>query len=346
MGQGAAMQLSNEEILEELMGSVKLKPGIMGDLMSRILTNKMPKAQVTAALVLMRAKGARELELGEAAKTALSMAEMRERPDYEIGDIVGTGGDGQNTINVSTMASLTVASIGMPVAKHGHVSVSSKCGAADVLEQLGLSLGLSRTLARRSLDNFGWTFLFAPNFHPSFKAVKEIRSELKIKTIFNILGPLVNPWAPDIMVLGVYDPDLIDPYIEALKFLGRSKALVVHGSGLDEVALHGPTTCALLMDGSIDRFTIKPDYLGLKEASLESIRGGSPQENARDVENILKGDGTEAKTSMVAAGAGALLWLGSHATNWKNGVEMAMTAQREGKPFELLQRIRKLHHGA
>lgn len=340
------MSLSNEALLEALMGSVKLKPGLMAELMQRILTTKMPQAQIAAALVLMRAKGTRALELGEAAQVALSMAETALKPDFLIGDIVGTGGDGQNTINVSTMASLTVASLGMPVAKHGHVSVSSKCGAADVLRELGLTMELSREDARKTLDKYGWCFLFAPNFHPSFKAVKEVRSELKIKTIFNVLGPLVNPWSPQASVFGVYDPDLMDPYIEALQLLKRPKALVVHGSGLDEVALHGPTACILLSSGKLERFTITPQDLGLKNASIDSIRGGEPHENARDMESILAGQGSEPKTAMVAAGAGALLWLGGYAPNWKAGVNQAHAALREGKPLKLLLAIKEFHHGA
>lgn len=339
------MPMSNEVILEELMSADKLKPGLMASLMERILTTAMPAAQVAAALVLMRARGTRALELGEAARVALSKAATSEKPSYAIGDIVGTGGDGQNTINVSTMASLTVASLGMPVAKHGHVSVSSKCGAADVLRELGLNLELSREKARRSLDEHGWCFLFAPNFHPSFQAVKEIRAELKIKTIFNILGPLVNPWSPPSMVLGVYDPDLLDPYIEALQYLGRQKALVVHGSGLDEIALHGPTSCVLLVKGSLERFTITPHDLGLKEASIDRIRGGNAEENARDCLSILGGKGSLPKTSMVAAGAGALLWLGDHAPSWKEGVQKALAALNEGRPLDLLERIREFHHG-
>lgn len=340
------MSLSNEEILEELMGQVKLKQGVMAELMERILTTSMPASQIAAALVLMRAKGTRALELGEAARVALNKASTLEKPDYPIGDIVGTGGDGHNTINVSTMASLTVASLGMPVAKHGHVSVSSKCGAADVLSVLGLKMELSRADSRKTLDEHGWCFLFAPNFHPSFKAVKEVRAELKIKTIFNVLGPLVNPWSPPFMVLGVYDPDLLEPYIDALHFLGRQKALVVHGSGLDEIALHGPTTCLLLENNKIERFTISPSDLGLKEASIDSIRGGDPHENALDCKKILGGEGTLAKTSIVAAGAGALLWLGGHTKSLKDGVAMAMSALKEGRPLLLLEKIREFHHGS
>jgi len=164
--------------------------------------------------------------------------------------------------------------------------------------------------------------------------------------MFNILGPLLNPWFPPAMVLGVYDPDLMEPYIEALKFLGRHKALVVHGSGLDEVALHGPTSCALLSEGRIERFIITPEDLGLKEASIDSIRGGDPKENARDCENIWKGQGSLAKTSMVAAGAGALLWLSGHAESWRVGVNHAMKALSEGKPYELLMNVREFHHGS
>jgi anthranilate phosphoribosyltransferase len=340
------MSVSNEELLEMLISSRDFESGVMAEVMDRILSASLSKAQVAAALALIRVKGISALALGEAAEVALSKATNATGPAYMFGDIVGTGGDGQNTINASTMASLTAASVGMPVAKHGYVSVSSRCGSADLLRELGLDMNLPYLKSRQSLDELKWCFLFAPNHHPTFKAVREIRAELKIKTIFNILGPLANPWSPPIMVLGVYDPELIQPYIEALRLLGRSRALVVHGSGLDEIALHGFSSMALLKDGGVERFNVSPYDLGLKEFSLASIRGGSPSENAKECLSILGGFGSDAKTSMVAASAGALLWLGDHAESLKIGVEKALAALRAGLPLRLFNEIRRFHRGS
>lgn len=338
--------MSNEELLEALISPHTFESGLMGEVIERILAASMSKVQIAAALALIRVKGINASVLTEAAQVALAKAQSEDRPSYLFGDIVGTGGDGHNTINASTMASLTAASVGMPVAKHGYVSVSSRCGAADLLRELGLDMNLSSLQSRQSLDQLKWCFLFAPNYHPTFKAVKEVRAELKIKTIFNILGPLVNPWSPPLMVLGVYDPALIQPFAEALKLLGRSRALVVHGSGLDEIALHGFSSIALLNGDSVERFNISPFDMGLKEYGLSSIRGGSPWENAKECLGILGGQGSEAKTALVAAGAGALLWLGDYAPSLKASVELALSALYSGKPLELLNKIRSFHRGS
>lgn len=340
------MSITNEAILEQLLKGQNLDARLVRELMERILSQQMPPAQIAASLALLRAKKESSTEISEAASIVLEKALAIDPPDYLFGDIVGTGGDGHNTINVSTLASLCAASLGMPVAKHGNISVSSKCGSADVLMEIGLDLSQGPQHARRCLDEHRWCFLFAPIYHSAFKAVKPLRQELKIRTIFNILGPLVNPLKPPVMLIGVYDPTLIAPFAEALKNLGKKRALIVHGSGLDEIALHGPTTASLLDDRSIERLTITPKDLGLKSHSLSEIKGGDPKNNAAFLLELLAGKSDEAKTSLVSASTGALLWLGEKAGSILDGVRMAEQAIRSGEPLRLFERIKEFQHGA
>ena len=340
------MSLTNEAIIEHLIRGNDLDSVMVRTLMERILTNTMPDAQIAASLALLRAKSASPLEIAQSAETVLNKAMPIERPGYLFADVVGTGGDGFNTINVSTLASITAASLGLPVAKHGSVSVSSKCGSADVLKELGIDISMEAKKARSFLDQNHWCFLFAPIYHPSFLAVKKLRQELKIKTIFNILGPLVNPLSPPVMLIGVYDPSLITLFVQALRDLRRKRVLIVHGSGLDEIALHGPTTGALLDDKSIVDFHITPKDLGLKFHGINEIQGGMPQDNARIFQNILSGNADDAKTSMVAASAGVLLWLGEVAKSPYDGVTLARSALLDGMPARTLLKLRESRHGA
>ncbi len=331
-------------ILEDLLAQKNLSPEQISSCFDGMLSGQWSATQVAAALVLLRAKGARSEEIAQAAKTILEKAVAIKRPDYLFGDIVGTGGDIHNTINISTLASLTVAAAGFPVAKHGNVSVSSKCGSADLLRELGLDINLSPEQARLNLDNYNYSFLFAPNYHPSFKAVRDIRRELGIKTIFNILGPLVNPLRPPIMVIGVYDPGLLTPFAEALRCLGCFKALIVHGSGLDEVALHGPTEVVMLVGQQISSMSLEPADLGLKHSKLSDLIGGDAKNNAAIARDILLGQADESKTSAVAASAGALLWLGDRAPSWPAGVSMAMNTLRSGLAMKLIEQLKGAAH--
>ena len=339
------MSITNEALIEHLITRQDLDVHMVRELMERILSGTMPPAQIAASLVLLRAKNESAVEIAESAQVVLSKSCAIERPDFIFADVVGTGGDGHNTINVSTLASLTAASIGLPIAKHGNASVSSKCGSADLLRELGVNIDVSAASSRACLDTNAWCFLFAPLYHPTFHSVKELRRELRIRTIFNILGPLVNPLAPPIMLIGVYDPKLLMPFALALKSLGRKRALIVHGSGLDEIALHGSTTAVLADDRSIEHIDINPHDLALASYPIEAIRGAAPQDNARIGEEILAGISDEAKTSMVAATAGVLLWLSERAAKFKDGVENARDALRAGKPLKKLNEIRRFRHG-
>lgn len=339
------MSVTNEALLEHLIAGNDLDPHLVRELMERILSSAMPPAQVAAALSLLRAKRESAVEVSESAQVVLTKASAIESPDYLFADVVGTGGDGHNTINVSTLASLTAASVGLPVAKHGNSSVSSKCGSADLLMEWGVDIKVSPEVSRACLDNHKFCFLFAPLYHPTFQSVKELRKELKIKTIFNILGPLVNPIAPPIMLIGVYDPRLLRPFAEALKHLGRKRALIVHGSGLDEIALHGPTHAVLMDHGALEELVIEPSSLGLATYPISAVQGASPTENARLSERILAGTADEAMLAMVSATAGALLWLSEKAKNLREGVALARTALSEGRALQTLEKVRSFSHG-
>ncbi len=337
--------MSQESFLKDLVSLKDLDPEQISYLFEGILEGRIPTSQVAAVLALMSAKGESGEEIAIAAHTVMKRSIPIERPPYLFGDIVGTGGDGFNSINVSTLASFVSAVAGFPVAKHGSVSVSSECGSADILKALGLDIGLGSIEARQSLDKNSWCFLFAPTYHPSFKAVKDLRRELGIKTIFNILGPLVNPLCPPVMVIGVYDSKFIMPFAQALKGLGREKALIVHGAGLDEIAVHGTTEAVLLSGGSVEKFSIHPSDLGLKTFALTDITGGSVAQNLRCSIDVLSGRGDEAKNSIVAASAGALLWLGGKASSLKAGVELAMSIIKSGEAMKLVEKLREQCRG-
>lgn len=338
--------ISNEKIIEQLIAGQNLEVSLVRELMERILSGVMPNAQIAATLVLLRAKKESAQEIATAAEVVLEKATSIERPSYPFADVVGTGGDGYNTINVSTLSSFTAASLGLPIAKHGNISVSSKCGSADVLRELGVDISLDAHAARKSLDRNRWCFLFAPNYHATFKSVKSLRQELRIRTLFNILGPLVNPLRPPIMLIGVYDRAFIMPFAEALRDLGRQRAMIVFGSGLDEIALHGPTEAALLDDRSITTLTLTPNDLGLKTFPLTDMTGGEPSDNARDFVRLLSGEENDARTSLVAASAGVLLWLAERAKTFGDGVNQAKAAIYDKAPLRVLDVIRGGQHGA
>lgn len=340
------MSISDENLLEQLLQGKDLDAHLVTLLFDRILSGAMPQVQIAASLVLLRAKGETAEEISAAAELILHKARTIAQPNYLFADVVGTGGDGHNTINVSTLSSITASSLGLPIAKHGNASVSSKCGSADLLREWGVATDLSARAARTCLDRHGFCFLLAPSFHPTFKSVKSLRQELKVRTIFNIIGPLVNPLRPPVMLVGVYDPRLLMTFALALKRLSHRRALIVHGAGLDEIALHGVTQAVLVDDQSVSTLTISPSDLGLGHFAIEDIRGGDPKENARIGASILQGNGDAAKTSIVSATTGMLLWLAEMAPDFKSGVARAYQALQDGLPMKTLITLKEFGDGA
>ncbi|EMA18042.1 MULTISPECIES: anthranilate phosphoribosyltransferase [Haloarcula] len=294
------------------------------------------EAQIGALLTALRAKGETEAEIAGFAE-GMRDAARTIRPDREgLVDTCGTGGDDYNTINVSTTSAIVAAGAGVPIAKHGNYSVSSSSGSADVLEEVGVDIEAEPPAVEETIERDGIGFMLAPVFHPAMKAVIGPRQELGMRTVFNILGPLTNPADADAQVLGVYDPDLVPVMAEALARLDVERALVVHGDGLDEIAIHGETAVAEVTGDRIEEYTITPEDMGLETRDIEAISGGSPEENAADLRGIVTGDVTGAKRDIILANAGAAIYVAGVADTHEEGVEHARQAIESGAAADKL----------
>ncbi len=309
---------------------------------SEVVKGNLDDIVISSLLTALKIKGETPNEIAGAATALVENAAPFPRPDYEFADIVGTGGDGHNTINISSASAIVAASCGVKVAKHGNRSVSSKSGSADLFRTFGMDLTMSARTARACLDQSNLCFLFAPNYHAGIKHAMPVRTTLKTRTLFNLLGPLANPAKPTHMLIGVYDPSLVLPFAKTLSLMGYAKALVVHGSGLDELALHGPTQVAELNNGEITEYQLSPEDFGLTSAPLESIKGGEPEENKQLIEAVLSGKGEPAHESAVAINAGALLTLCGKAESYQQGAAMAIASMHSGKPLEVILQAAKI----
>lgn len=281
-------------------------------------------------LVQLRDKGETPDEIAGAASAMRDAATPFRRPDYVFADTCGTGGDGVGSVNVSTAVAFVAAAAGVPVAKHGNRSVSSKCGSADVLEQLGVNLTPDPDVSRRALDEVGVCFLFAPQYHPGARHAAPVRKKIGTRTIFNVLGPLVNPARPTIQIMGVYEPRLVDVAAKTLARMGCVAAMAVHGSGLDEIALHGPTVGARVDGDALTSLEITPATLGVATAPVEALAGGGPQANAMWMRELLGGRGNPVHVDAVAANTAAILWLAGRAESLRDGVEQAKATLASG----------------
>jgi anthranilate phosphoribosyltransferase len=282
-------------------------------------------------------KGETPEEMIGAAQALLAAATPFQAPEGPFADCCGTGGDGSGTINVSTAAGLVTAACGLPIAKHGNRSVSSRCGSADVLEALGARLELAPERARSVLDDTGFTFLFAPAYHPGMKHAALVRRQLGIRTIMNLLGPCVNPARPPVQLLGVADVRMLRRVAQVLQALGVTRALVVHGSGLDEVALHGETRGIRLADGELEDVLLTPEEAGCTRTGLTALEGGDPAVNAERLSTLLQGAGSRAEQEAVAVNAGALLWTAGLAASLREGTARALDALQSGAAGRVLR---------
>ena len=332
--------MQTAQLLEQLYSGKTLNKEESAVIFNAIMQGELNNEQIAAMLIALKVRGATIDELSGAVSASLQNAKPFPRPDYPFADIVGTGGDGQNTINISTASAIVAASMGAKVAKHGNRSVSSKSGASDVLTALGVNVNVTPEQARQALDDIGVCFLFAQQYHSGFKHVAPVRSALKTRTLFNILGPLINPARPTYHLLGVYAPELVKTYAETAVALGHQHTFVVHGAGLDEVAVHGETQVAEIKNGKINYFTLTPEDFGLKTQSLESLRGGEPQENAQYLTALLQGKGKAEHANAVAANVALLLKLFGH-DDLKQNVQNVLTHLASGKAFEILQHLTK-----
>lgn len=305
-------------------------------LFERLVLGKLEPAEIAATLVALRMKGETVEEMIGAAHALSEAALPFDRPEYLYADCCGTGGDGSGIINVSTAAGFVAAACGLPVAKHGNRSVSSKCGSADVLEALGATIEVSPKLARTNLDDTGFCFLYAPLYHPGMKHAALVRRQLQVCTVMNLLGPCVNPARPPVQLLGVADPRLLRRIAQTLDAMGVRHALVVHGAGLDEVALHAETRAIRLSGGELTEIEITPEQAGLTRAPLNTVTGGDATVNAARLRVLLAGRGERAETDIVALNAGALLFIAGKANDLRGGTGQALEALRSGTAGRVL----------
>ncbi len=313
-------------------------------LFGEVLRGEMDPILLSSLLTALKVKSESPDEIVGAARALIAAAKPFPRPDYEFCDIVGTGGDGLHTINISTTAALVGACCGIKVAKHGNRSVSSKTGSSDLLDKLGIKLDMSPETARHCLDEANVCFLFAPQYHSGMRFAAPVRQALKTRTIFNVLGPLINPARPTYQLMGVYASHLVEPIAETLQTLGLKKGMVVFGSGLDEIAIHGETLISEIQDDHIRTYTVTPEDFGLKYYSLDAIRGGEPDENKQITEALLGGKGTDAQQAAIAINLAPLLVMGGKAENLKQGAELAIETLQSGEALGKVSQLATLSH--
>ena len=315
--------------LTALISGARPGPAAIRDCFNEIMDGAVNDAQMAAFLTALQIRGEQVDDIAAAATVMREKATTISASDATM-DIVGTGGDGIGTYNISTAAAFVVAGCGVPVAKHGNKAVSSQSGAADVLSALGIRLDCDFACLTQALDEACIAFLMAPRHHAAMRHVGPVRAELGIRTIFNLLGPLANPALVKRIMIGVFDKAWCAPFAHALAQLGTTHAWVVHGSdGLDEVTTTGVTHVAALENGKVREFTISPDDFGIDTASLNDLRGGSPEENAEYLRALLDG-ATGAYRDIVIMNAAVALVAGGHETDLKTGAKRARHSIDDG----------------
>ncbi len=338
----AAASLSWSSLLEQLLQGHSLAADEATALMQAWLAEELQPVQTGALLAALRAKGVTGEELAAMAQVLRQACPLPgERPALPLVDTCGTGGDGANTYNISTAVAFVAAACGAHVAKHGNRSASGKVGSADVLEAVGLNLAAPAQQVLDALPTAGVTFLFAPGWHPALVGLAPLRRALGVRTVFNLLGPLVNPLRPDFQVLGVGAAELLDPMAEALARLGVQRAVVVHGhGGLDEASLSGANDLRLVEAGQVRPDQLLPASLGLTPASLDELAGGELQDNSRILEAVLQGAGSAAQRDVVALNAALVLWAAGRAASVSEAVPVALEAMASGAAWARLQALR------
>jgi anthranilate phosphoribosyltransferase len=334
-----------EERLAMLVEGRSLPRDGARDLFSRIVAGEVAEPLIAALLTAFRMKGESAEELAGAALALRAADAPFPRPDYLFADCCGTGGDASASVNLSTAVAFVAAAAGLPVAKHGNRSFSSLCGSADVLEALGVRLDAPPETSRRALDELGICFLFAPSFHPGLRHAGPARRALRLRTIMNLLGPCVNPAEPPVQLLGVADPALLDRIAHVLLALGVERALIVHGDGLDEVALHGETQAVRIIAGEVERLVLTPEQAGFERVPVADLVGGGRDENAQRLAAILAGRGNLTENDAVAINAGALLMTAGLAADLREGSDLALQALASGRPARLLAGLVEISRG-
>jgi anthranilate phosphoribosyltransferase len=333
-------------LLQQLLDRQSLSTEQASQLMYGWLNQEIPDVLSGAILAAIQAKGVSAEELAGMAQVLQSQSLQTVPITHETAviDTCGTGGDGASTFNISTAVAFVAAAAGVKVAKHGNRSASSRVGSADVLEALGVNLSAETEKVHAALDEVGVTFIFARGWHPALKAVAPVRQTLKVRTVFNFLGPLVNPLRPTGQVVGVCEPQVITTIAHALRLMGTPNAIALHGrEKLDEAGLADETDLALLSQGEVRLSTLNPQQLGLAPAPTGALRGGDVEENATILRNVLQGQGTQAQQDAVALNAALALQVGG-AIAWedhKAGIEIATDVMNSGAAWSKLEQLVK-----
>ncbi len=336
------MDNSYFELFEHLYRGENLSQTQSNRVFTDVLAGELNNTEITALLISLKLKGETSDEIAGAAQAMRDSAVDFPSPNYDFSDLVGTGGDGHNTINISSAAAVVSAACGLKVAKHGNRSVSSKSGSSDLFAGFGVNLGMSPATARKCLDEAGFCFLAAPMYHLGMRHVMPIRAGLKTRTLFNVLGPLANPAKPNHGVYGVYRPELLKVYSDSLLNMGHKNAMVVHGSGLDEVALHGPSEVIHIREGEANYMHISPEDFGIKPAPLEAIQGDSPEYNVDAIAQVFEGKGKEAHVNAIAMNAACLLFVNQYQTTLTKCFEQVMDTIASGQAMKTISLAARL----
>ena len=333
-----------KEAIEKIVSKKDLSYQEAYTVMNEIMNGETSQIQNAAYLSALSTKSTKAETIEEISGSAAAMRDhaLKVPHDMDVLDIVGTGGDHAHSINISTTAAMIIAAAGIKVAKHGNRAASSKCGAADCLEALGINLDQPPEKAVQELKEIGLCFMFAQKYHSSMKYVGAIRKELGIRTVFNILGPLTNPAHPTHMILGVYDEYLLEPLAKVMLSLGVKTGMVIYGQDcLDEFSLSAPTSVCEFRNGWFRRYEVTPEEFGFARCQKTDIRGGSPAENAQVTLDILTG-ATGPKTDIVLLNAGAAIYVGGKADSIKAGIEKARELIASGAARKKLEEFRQL----
>ncbi|MBM7553755.1 anthranilate phosphoribosyltransferase [Thalassobacillus pellis] len=310
------------------------------EVMDLIMNGKVSKGQLMSFLSILRYRGETVEEMTGFARAMRANMTKMDLEDDDVIDTCGTGGDGSSTFNISTAATIMLASMGVKVAKHGNRKVSSKSGSADVLEKLGLPIELTPEEGKRALDEKGMTFLFAPNYHQAMKHAVPARQELAFRTVFNLLGPISNPAQTKRQLIGIYDTTYAEKMAKTLRSLGSKHVLIVTGrDGLDEITITGETDVVELKDGEIRRFTVTPEELGLKRGCIEEIQISQPLESAEIIRDIVYGKANDSAMDIVTMNAAAGLYVAGKADDLVDGVAKVKKAVETGQLREYFEAI-------
>ncbi|BAY08688.1 anthranilate phosphoribosyltransferase [Calothrix sp. NIES-2098] len=332
-------------LLQQLIDGESLSRTQAAELMQGWLSESVPPELSGAILTALNFKGVSADELTGMAEVLQSQSSFIRTPNSEFTTLIdtcGTGGDGSSTFNISTAVAFVAAAYGVPVAKHGNRSASSLTGSADVLEALGVNLSAPSEKVQAAAKEVGIAFLFAPGWHPALKAVATLRRTLKVRTVFNLLGPLVNPLNPTGQVVGLFTPKLLATVAQALQNLGKQKAIVLHGrEKLDEAGLGDITDLAVLSDGEVQLTTVNPEAVGVTPATIGALRGGDVQENAEILKAVLQGKGTQAQQDAVALNASLALQVAGAVPllDHAQGIRVAKEILDSGAPWVKLEQL-------